>query len=65
MKAKEEKIDVKKMYGWASLAKPEELYHKYQTSPFGLTETKVKQNQATYGKNQMKQKEQKNGIIIF
>ena len=59
MKAKEEKIDVKKMYGWASLAKPEELYHKYQTSPFGLTETKVKQNQATYGKNQMKQKRAK------
>lgn len=59
MKAKEEKIDVKKMYGWASLARPEELYHKYQTSPFGLTETKVKQNQATYGKNQMKQKRAK------
>ena len=57
---KEEKINIKKLYGFECISSKEDLLKKYKIDlEKGLSNEQVENRLSTYGKNEMKQKKQK------
>ena len=52
---REDKIDIKSIYGKVCMLKPEEFLQEIQVGTNGLTQNEAKQRQEKYGKNQVKQ----------
>ena len=57
---KEEKINIKKLYGFECISSKEDFLKKYKIDlEKGLSNEQVENRLSTYGKNEMKQKKQK------